>query len=130
MIPASQQTQWNRYQAHAMTRRGMSAEVIADMLRLAEKSIQRYLADPCPELPEGLDDSWRLQSACRGKDPRFFETERETLPEHRAEGKRICAGCPVKFECLRYAEENHERHGLWGGLTYSERRKRKPRQTA
>ncbi|OHU47431.1 hypothetical protein BKG82_26370 [Mycobacteroides chelonae] len=92
--------------------------------------MQRYLKDECPELPAGIDDSWRDRGACRGKDPRFFETEPDTLREHRAEGKRICAGCPVKFDCLDYAEQNHERHGLWGGLTWSERRKRKPRQTA
>lgn len=130
MIPASQQTQWTRYQAHVMTQRGMSAGVVGEMLGVVEKSIQRYLKDDCPECPDGLDDSWRDESACRGKDPRFFETELYTLPEHRAEGKRICAGCPVRFKCLEYAEENHERHGLWGGMTFSERRKLKPRQTA
>lgn len=29
----------------------------------------------------------------------------------------ICAGCPVLDSCLRYALENDERWGVWGGTT-------------
>lgn len=33
---------------------------------------------------------------------------------------RLCAKCPVNFECLMYAVE-WEPHGLWGGLTENQR---------
>src|SRR5258708_3033746 len=29
--------------------------------------------------------------------------------------------CPVRMECLAYAMGRHERHGIWGGLTFNER---------
>jgi hypothetical protein len=34
---------------------------------------------------------------------------------------RICAGCPVRPECLAYALAAGERDGVWGGLTPAER---------
>ncbi|MBM4504330.1 hypothetical protein GS582_10965 [Rhodococcus hoagii] len=38
--------------------------------------------------------------------------------------KKICERCPVLVECRTYALEHEERHGVWGGLTESERRSR------
>lgn len=35
--------------------------------------------------------------------------------------KTICQACPVKVECLTYALEHHEEHGVWGGLSANER---------
>ena len=39
-----------------------------------------------------------------------------------AEAKMWCGRCPVKRECLEYALANHEKHGIWGGLSEKERR--------
>ncbi|TMR13807.1 WhiB family transcriptional regulator [Nonomuraea turkmeniaca] len=36
--------------------------------------------------------------------------------------KAICAGCPVRGDCLRWALEHGERWGIWGGLNPRERR--------
>lgn len=45
--------------------------------------------------------------------------------------KRICNGdprrgtepCPVRAECLAYALNRNEEHGVWGGLSAPERQK-------
>ena len=37
--------------------------------------------------------------------------------------KEVCAECPVQLTCLRFALENREMYGIWGGTTQSERRK-------
>ncbi len=30
--------------------------------------------------------------------------------------KAVCAGCPVQAECLAFAVETRQVHGVWGGL--------------
>jgi WhiB family redox-sensing transcriptional regulator len=40
--------------------------------------------------------------------------------------KLICSECPVSTLCLEYALENGEKHGIWGGLTATERQLLKP----
>lgn len=35
--------------------------------------------------------------------------------------KAICYSCTVKEDCLRYAIENNEIYGIWGGKTSRER---------
>jgi WhiB family redox-sensing transcriptional regulator len=37
--------------------------------------------------------------------------------------KKVCAGCPVRRQCLEWAMETVESFGIWGGLTVLERRK-------
>jgi WhiB family redox-sensing transcriptional regulator len=53
----------------------------------------------------------------------FFPTRGEDA----AVAKRICRLCPVRTECLRYALDNHEDFGVWGGL--SERARRRLRRS-
>ena len=36
--------------------------------------------------------------------------------------KMMCAGCPVKTECLAEALDNRIEWGVWGGMTERERR--------
>lgn len=36
--------------------------------------------------------------------------------------KSICAACDVRERCLRYALDNGERDGIWGGLSAEERK--------
>ncbi len=38
------------------------------------------------------------------------------------EAKRVCAGCPVRVECLEYALVTDQRWGVWGGTSAFERR--------
>ncbi|KOV41956.1 WhiB family transcriptional regulator [Streptomyces sp. H036] len=36
--------------------------------------------------------------------------------------KAVCAGCPVRTECLAHALDHRIEHGIWGGMTERERR--------
>lgn len=38
------------------------------------------------------------------------------------EAARLCAGCPVKLECLADALDNRVEYGVWGGMTERQRR--------
>lgn len=42
--------------------------------------------------------------------------------ERERRAKAICAQCSVREPCLAYALRIREPHGVWGGLTESERR--------
>jgi WhiB family redox-sensing transcriptional regulator len=64
------------------------------------------------------DTEWMSQMACTGHDP--DELFMDGAAQSR--GKRICAPCPVKAECLAYAKERGIDHGVWGGFTDRERR--------
>jgi WhiB family redox-sensing transcriptional regulator len=82
----------------------------------------------------GWDEGgWRAHAACRGEDPELFFPADSTGPAlaQVAEAKRVCADCPVRQECLRFALSTGQGYGIWGGLTEDERRKlRRRRQRA
>ncbi|OEJ36230.1 WhiB family transcriptional regulator [Streptomyces agglomeratus] len=61
---------------------------------------------------------WSDAAACRGTDP--DELFANTAGQKRA--KTICAGCPVRIECLAEALDNQVEFGVWGGMTERERR--------
>ena len=70
------------------------------------------------------DFGWWEQAACLGQGIHdFFPETRADLARARA----ICGGCPVRVECLHYAEQNPSPQGVWGGLTERERRGLRPR---
>lgn len=68
----------------------------------------------------GTAVSWAETAACRGYDLAEFFTESK-LGMKRA--KQICAGCPVRRQCLEEAlrAEVGSRYGIYGGLTAAER---------
>jgi WhiB family redox-sensing transcriptional regulator len=70
------------------------------------------------------DEPWRAFAACIDADDRLFFAPGESgeAVETTAPARRICAGCPVKSDCLEYALETNQRFGIWGGLTPDERR--------
>jgi WhiB family transcriptional regulator, redox-sensing transcriptional regulator len=49
---------------------------------------------------------------CRVFDPDLWFAEK---PAEIDEAKRLCAGCPIRFECLAGALARHEPWGVWGG---------------
>lgn len=59
---------------------------------------------------------WFDDALCKGLQDHFF-------PQKEDEGglaqlnylRTICAGCPVKVECLQSALDNGDENGVWGG---------------
>jgi WhiB family redox-sensing transcriptional regulator len=74
------------------------------------------------------DDAWQVKAACRGPQalvffpPSTFERKDEKMDRERR-AKAICATCAVKQPCLDYALRIREPHGIWGGLSESERKR-------
>jgi WhiB family redox-sensing transcriptional regulator len=70
---------------------------------------------------------WQFQAACRGEDsslffaPNYFERREEKLARE-ARAKAFCDRCSVRTDCLEYALDVREAHGVWGGLNELERR--------
>lgn len=67
---------------------------------------------------------WQHRAACRDEDPELFFPVSEMGPGARQveKAKSVCARCPVRSECLNYALRNGLNHGIFGGMTESERR--------
>lgn len=57
------------------------------------------------------------------------EGERTRNPDELRLIREICSGCPVQVECLRYALDNDEKFGFWGGFSPEERNRMKPEPT-
>jgi WhiB family transcriptional regulator, redox-sensing transcriptional regulator len=80
-----------------------------------------------PDVPEMLAiRSWMEGAACRGEDPRMFDTVKKNqhtvITEANADAKDICVSCcPVMMSCLRHAVQYGIKDGIWGGLTEEER---------
>ena len=67
-----------------------------------------------------IPPAWMEQASCAtvGGDAWFPD-----VGDPAADAKRVCAGCPVRVECLDYALAHGEQHGVWGGKSDYERRK-------
>ena len=63
------------------------------------------------------DPSWRDRAACAGTPVENWFLEAGQIP---GVLRRICAGCPVQRECLRYALRNHVL-GIWAGTSAADR---------
>ncbi|MFJ3086497.1 WhiB family transcriptional regulator [Streptomyces sp. NPDC086838] len=74
-------------------------------------------------------ENWRMHAACRDEDPDLFFPIGSTGPAlvQAEEAKTVCRRCPVQEECLRWALENNQDSGVWGGLGENERRALKRR---
>ena len=73
-------------------------------------------------LPHVEDDtSWQADAACAEADPELFFAGDEASVR---EAMQLCAACEVRTACLRSAMAHGEMHGVWGGTTESQRRRR------
>ena len=77
----------------------------------------------------GSVDDWRYEAKCRGMDTELWYPPRDKkLYKNIAEkSKAVCFGkdgapeCPVRLQCLLYADRMDEQHGIWGGMSHRER---------
>jgi WhiB family transcriptional regulator, redox-sensing transcriptional regulator len=72
---------------------------------------------------DNLAEWWSL-AACQSADPDLFFPISGAGPARMQveRAKAVCAGCPVRSDCLRYALAAGPLQGVWGGLTEEERR--------
>lgn len=65
------------------------------------------------------EKNWRLLAACRSIDPDLFfpvSSKGKSL-EQADKAKAVCACCLVQRQCLAFALQTRQVHGVWGGLT-------------
>ena len=68
----------------------------------------------------GNDAPWVVDALCAQTDPEvFFPGKGDSLRP----AKRVCMRCPVITECADYAIADYTLVGIWGGLSYRERRR-------
>lgn len=71
-----------------------------------------------------LDDYDRR--SCKGESPDIFYAppfeEKENRDQRIKIARTICASCVIREECLNFALNTRQDDGIWGGLTFEERR--------
>jgi WhiB family transcriptional regulator, redox-sensing transcriptional regulator len=72
---------------------------------------------------------WRHRAECLDEDPELFFPIGNTGPAllQIEEAKAVCRRCEVREQCLAWALEAGQDHGVWGGLSEDERRALKRR---
>ena len=72
---------------------------------------------------------WRHRAESLTEDPELFFPVGTTGPAlaQVEEAKKVCRRCEVREECLRWALEAGQDHGVWGGMSEDERRAMKRR---
>ena len=80
------------------------------------------LAHQRPHAPDlGMDfEPWRDEAACLQYPSEMFFPEKGS---NSRPARAVCAGCPVKSQCLAWALEHREAFGIWGGMTENQRRR-------
>jgi WhiB family redox-sensing transcriptional regulator len=71
---------------------------------------------------------WKADAACRDLPTSLFfpDAEADSAP-----ALAVCAGCPVREQCLDFALRTRQDDGVWGGHTESERKRlRRTRKAA
>jgi len=72
----------------------------------------------------GWGMEWVRQARCIGIDPELFFPVGSTGPALAQEeaAKAVCAMCPVRPDCLKWALATGQDAGVWGGTSEDERR--------
>src|SRR6266704_2338209 len=72
-----------------------------------------------------LPGDWTLEALCSSSDGDAWFPD---TGGHATLAKAICRKCPVRLECLDYAIDIGDVNGIWGALSYPERRAEKGRR--
>ena len=116
----------------AVNQAAPAIELKTEIPPVAQPDLQRSLGERTVRvvtrdlslLETKTDGDWRERALCAQTDPEEFYPEKGGSTR---EAKKVCLTCEVRDECLAWALENDERHGIWGGLSERERRKLKKR---
>lgn len=86
----------------------------------SDRNSQHLTAPPdLPPTPAPTPAPFRRDlAACRGATGFMYPSDARGVPA----AKAVCAGCPVRAECLEFALANDERWGVWGGTSERQRR--------
>lgn len=93
--------------------------------RAKRRAAAALLAESMPR------QSWSDDAACITVEPDLHYPAKTCGPDAEIqvrEAKTVCGGCPVRRQCLSWALDTHEQHGIWGGLTPTERHNLRRRQ--
>lgn len=71
--------------------------------------------------------AWTEQALCAQVDPAIFFPPKGGRVSR---AKRICGTRPVAKECLEYALEHDDAHGIWGGTSVEQRNRIRRRRAA
>src|SRR5438876_4403269 len=95
----------------------------ADRAQTYPDSIRQLLR----EMGSAMD--WRHPAVCLDEDPELFFPIGNIGPAimQIEEAKQVCRRCDVREQCLAWALEAGQDHGVWGGLSEDERRALKRR---
>src|SRR5262245_30696129 len=100
------------------TRRTHRRPILARRLPIANRCPDIKLPQP-PEFT--MPPTVLMNAACAGEDPDLFFPDGPRANENTAHAKAVCARCPVRDACLKWAIDNRQTHGIWGGLDETER---------
>lgn len=123
---------WPRDDVAEMLRLGASIQDLAAAYGIQPESMRRSLGragwgvdgrplptmKPAPRPEPVRRTGWFADAACSGVGWDLFFPE---AGDSARDAKRLCRGCAVRNDCLQWALEHGERHGVWGGLSPDER---------
>jgi len=70
------------------------------------------------------DTNWQSESLCAKKqNEHMVEWFFSEQPEEKYAAKNLCFSCPVRKDCIKYALEQKEIWGVWGGRDENEIRR-------
>lgn len=101
---------------------------MGDVPNSASHIVYRTILPP-EKFSKEREMDWRHRSACLEEDPELFFPIGNTGPAitQIEEAKAICRRCDVMEVCLKWAIENGQDAGVWGGMSEDERRSLKRR---
>ena len=82
--------------------------------------LETLMSDIPGQSPEDKTPLWMLRALCRTMDPDIFYPHDGVGVD---KARKICGECAVQSECLEYALEREDIHGVWGGTSERERRR-------
>ena len=77
-----------------------------------------------------MTNRWWERAACLTVDPELFFKDKYPSWNHEQDAKAVCAGCPVRMQCLVEAIEQGDEDSIRGGLNPTERKKLRKKAAA